>query len=137
MSLVCTCGNKTDGSLNSQGKEEKIIMRRRDCRLTLYLSMAEMEKLKRNARASCMDRNTYLRELIKGHEPRQAPDDRFWKAMELIRELSDKIDEVAMKADNSVDMIAVMTEARKWRAFQNAIEKELLRPKERDVNGGN
>ena len=44
-----------------------------------------------------------------------------------------KIDEVAMKTDNSVDMIAVMTEARKWRAFQNAIEKAFLRPKRSDV----
>lgn len=112
-------------------------MRRRDCRLTLYLSMPEMEFLKRNARASCMDRNTYLRELIKGHEPRQAPDERFWKAMELIREFADKIDEVAMKADNITDMKAVMNESKKWRAFQNALEKEYLRPKERDTNGSN
>ena len=53
--------------------------------------------------------------------------------MEIIREFADKIDEVAMKTDNSVDMIAVMTEARKWRAFQNAIEKAFLRPKRSDV----
>jgi hypothetical protein len=60
-------------------------------------------------------------------------DDRFFAAMEIIREFADKIDEVAMKTDNSVDMIAVMTEARKWRAFQNAIEKAFLRPKRSDV----
>ena len=42
------------------------------------------------------------------------------------------IDAVAMKAENSVDIIAVMTEARKWRMFQNAIEKEFLRPKRGD-----
>ena len=40
-----------------------------------------------------------------------------------------------MKADNSVDMIAVMAEAKKWRMFQNAIEKQLLRPKGSDSRG--
>jgi hypothetical protein len=52
--------------------------------------------------------------------------------MDIVRELADKIDAVAMKADNSVDMIAVMTEAKKWRMLQNAIEMEFLRPKRGD-----
>ena len=52
--------------------------------------------------------------------------------MEIMREFSDKIDSVAMKADNSVDMIAIMSEAKRWRLFQNAIEKEFLRPKRSD-----
>ena len=49
--------------------------------------------------------------------------------MDIMREFADSIDRVAMKTDNSVDMIALMTEAKKWRLLQNAIEKELLRPK--------
>ena len=52
--------------------------------------------------------------------------------MDLIREFADRIDAVAMKTENSVDMIAIMTEARKWRMFQNTIEKEFLRPKRGD-----
>ena len=52
--------------------------------------------------------------------------------MDIMREFADSIDRVAMKADNSVDMIALMTEAKKWRLLQNAIEKELLRPKRSD-----
>lgn len=113
------------------------IMRRRDCRVTLYLNDEEMDMLRRKSRAACMDHNMYLRELLRGHEPRQAPDDRFWKSMELIRELAGKIDEVAMKTDNSVDMIAVMLEAKKWRLFQNEIEKAFLRPKGSDGDGSN
>lgn len=110
-------------------------MRKRDYRVTLYLDRDEKEMLRRNAKACGMDDNSYLRQLLTGHEPRQAPDDRFWEAMDIIREFSDKIDQVAMNADNSVNMIAVMNEARKWRVFQNAIEKEFLRPKRRDDNG--
>ena len=47
-------------------------------------------------------------------------------------ELADKIDAVAMKADNSVDMIALMSEAKKWRLIENALEMEFLRPKRRE-----
>ena len=104
-------------------------MRRRDYRLTLYLNDDEMEALQIKAQAACMDCNKFLRTLIAGYEPRPAPDERFFKAMDIVREMSDKIDAVAMNADNSVNMIAVMTEARKWRMLQNAIEKEFLRPK--------
>ena len=49
----------------------------------------------------------------------------------MIRQFADKIDEVAIKADNSADVVAIMAEARKWISFQNEIEKELLRPKKR------
>ena len=96
------------------------------------LSDSENEQLKRNAAAACMTESAFIRQLITGNVPVVNPDERFWQAMELIREFADKIDEVAMKTDNSVDMIAVMTEARKWRAFQNAIEKAFLRPKRSD-----
>lgn len=49
----------------------------------------------------------------------------------MIRQFADKTDEVAMKADNSAGVIAVMAEARKWRLFRNEIEKEILIPKKR------
>ncbi len=87
--------------------------------------------LQKRAAAACLSDSAYIRRLIMDKPP-VIIDDRFYAAMEIIREFSDKIDEVAMKTDNSVDMIAVMTEARKWRAFQNAIEKGFLRPKRGD-----
>ena len=59
-------------------------------------------------------------------------DEKFFKTMDIVRELADKIDAVAIKTDNSVDMIAVMAEAKKWRMLQNAIEMEFLRPKRGD-----
>ena len=107
-------------------------MRRRDNRLTLYLTDDEMDMLQRKSQAACMDCNKLLRTLIAGYEPRPAPGEKFYQMMDIVREFSDQIDKVAMNADNSVNMIAVMTEARKWRVLQNAIEKEFLRPKRRE-----
>ena len=97
----------------------------------LRLSDEEFNTLQKRAAAACLSDSAYIRRLIMDKPP-VIIDDRFYAAMEIIREFSDKIDEVAMKTDNSVDMIAVMTEARKWRAFQNAIEKGFLRPKRGD-----
>ena len=98
----------------------------------LRMSDEEFNTLQERAEASCMSDSAYIRRLIMDMPP-VVIDDRFFAAMEIIREFADKIDEVAMKADNSVDMIAVMNEARKWRAFQNAIEKAFLRPRRSDV----
>ena len=92
------------------------------------MSDEEYEQLQTKAAAACMTDSAFIRQLITGKVPVAAPDERFWQAMEFIREFADKIDEIAMKTDNSVDMIAVMTEARKWRMFQNTIEKAFLRP---------
>ncbi len=96
------------------------------------MSEKEYAQLQTNAAAACMTDSAFIRQLITGNVPVAQPDERFWQAMELIREFADKIDEIAMKTDNSVDMIAVMTEARKWRLFQNTIEKALLRPRRGD-----
>lgn len=79
-----------------------------------------------------MTESAFIRQLIAGYVPVQAPDERFFKFMDLIMELADKIDAVAMKADNSVDMIALMSEAKKWRLIENALEMEFLRPKRRE-----
>jgi hypothetical protein len=49
--------------------------------------------------------------------------------MDIIREFADKIDSIAINADNPDNVMMVMNEAKKWRIFQNAIEKEFLRPK--------
>jgi hypothetical protein len=94
----------------------------------LRLSEPEHADLKAKASAACMTESAFIRQLIAGNVPAAAPDERFFQAMELIREFSAKIDDVAMKADNTVDMTVIMIEARKWRAFQNALEKAFLRP---------
>jgi len=98
----------------------------------IRLSEAECEDLRRKAEGACMTESAFIRQLIAGYVPVQTPDERFFKFMDLIMELADKIDAVAMKADNSVDMIALMSEAKKWRLIENALEMEFLRPKRRE-----
>ena len=115
----------------ARGREEKCDEMKMSREKHLRMSDEEFFTLQERAAAACMSDSAYIRRLIMDMPP-VIIDDRFFAAMEIIGEFSDKIDEVAMKADNSVDMIAIMGEARKWRAFQNAIEKAFLRPRRSD-----
>ena len=105
---------------------------RRNIKKSFWVNLEEDFEIKEKARAACLTEAELFRQLIKGYTPAVKPDDRFWKAMDLIRELADKVDNLAMKTDTPADMVAIMNEARRWRMFQNAIEKEYLRPKEGD-----
>ena len=105
---------------------------KRNIKKSFWVNAEEDREIKRKAQAACLTEAEFLRQRVKGYIPVTRPDDRFWQAMDIIREFSAKIDALAMKTDNSVDMIAIMDEARKWRMFQNAIEKEFLRPKRSD-----
>ena len=98
----------------------------------IWMNKRESDELKRKSQAACLSEAEFIRQLVMGYTPVAKPDERFWKAMEIIREFAAKIDEVAIKADGSVNMIAVMDEARKWRMLQNAIEMQFLRPKRGD-----
>ena len=105
---------------------------RRDIKKSFWVNAEEDLMIKNKASAACLSEAEFFRQLVKGYNPVARPDDRFWPAMDIVREFADKIDQVAMKADNSVDMIAIMSEAKRWRILQNAIEKEFLRPKRGD-----
>ena len=102
---------------------------KRNVKKSLWMSREEEWDLKEKARAACLTESEFIRQRIAGYVPPRQVDDRFWKAMEIIREFADSLDAVAMKAGNSVDMIAIMSEAKKWRLFQTAIETEYIRPK--------
>lgn len=99
-----------------------------------WVNQKEAADLRAKAEAACLTEAEFLRQMIAGYTPVQMPDDRFFKAMDVIREMADKLD-AAMQADSSVNMIALMTEAKKWRVLQNALEKEFLRPKRSGSDG--
>ncbi len=102
---------------------------RRNVKKSLWMSKEEEWDLKQKAQAACLTESEFIRQRIAGYTPPQQVDDRFWRAMDLIREFADRIDAIAMESDKPTQAIAVMAEAKKWRMFQNAIEMEFLRPK--------
>ena len=118
--------------MSATEEEEHNRSMRRNVKKSLWMSREEEQDLKRKAQAACLTESEFIRQRIAGYTPPHQIDDRFWKAMDLIREFADKIDAIATGADKPTEAIAVMAEARKWRLFQNAIEMEFLRPKRGD-----
>ena len=107
-------------------------MMRRDIKKSFWVNSEEDRDIKAKSQAAGLTEAEFLRQRVKGYHPVVMHDEVFWKTMESIRDFADKIDEVAMNAGSNADMIAIMAEAMRWRAFQNSIEQEILIPKRGD-----
>ena len=60
-------------------------MRKRNIQKIVRLSRDEAQDLQKKAKRSCMSESGLIRLLLKGYEPREKPDERFYDVM---RELS-------------------------------------------------
>lgn len=108
-------------------------MRKRDFRVPVYLTFDEKEDLHRKAQAACMDHNQFIRMLILGYAPRPAPDDRFYKVMDLMREMGDRLEDIEARARDPQVISLLATEAEKWHMFQSAVEHNFLTPERMDL----
>ena len=75
-----------------------------------------------------MDDAGFVRMLIKGYSPRPAPDEQFYKTMELINTMGDRLELMESRITDPQVQKLLREEANKWYAFQHAIEKRYLLP---------
>lgn len=108
-------------------------MRKRNLRVPVYLTFDEKEDLHRKAQAACMDYNQFIRMLIMGYAPRPAPDERFYKAMDLLREMGDRLELIETKARDPEVINLLETEAEKWHLLQSALEHFCLTPERMEL----
>ena len=68
--------------------------------------------------------------LIKGYEPKEKPDDRFYDVMRELSAIGNNINQLAAKANTLgfIDAPMLKNEAEKWNKFQAAVEQHYLRP---------
>ena len=114
--------------VRDHGKEELIRMRKRSQRAQVWLTDEEKDDLHAKASAACMDDGRFVRMLIKGYAPRPAPDEQFYKTMELIRTIGDRLELMEARITDPKVQELLLEEARKWHAFQHAIEQRYLLP---------
>ena len=108
-------------------------MRKRGERAQIWLTSEEKEELHAKASAACMDDGRFVRMLIKGYAPRPAPDEQFYKTMELIRTMGDRLQLMESRITDPQVQRLLQEEANKWYAFQHAIEKRYLLPERTDT----
>ena len=105
-------------------------MRKRNVDKHIWFSRAEAQELQRKAKKACLSEAGLIRLLIKGYEPKEKPDDRFYDVMRELSAIGNNINQLAAKANTlgSIDAPMLKNEAEKWNKFQAEVERHYLRP---------
>ncbi len=106
------------------------MMRKRNIDKHIWFSRDEAQDLQRKAKKCCLTEGAVVRLLVKGYEPKEKPDDRFYDAMRELSAIGNNIHQLSAKANalNFIDAPKIQKEAERWHKFQADIEREFLRP---------
>ena len=107
-------------------------MRKRNIQKIVRFNREEAQDLQKKAKKACLSEAGLIRLLIRGYEPREKPDDRFYDAMSELSSIGNNINQLAVKANSLgfIDALLLKKEAERWHKFQADIERTYLRPDE-------
>ena len=105
---------------------------KRTVKKQFWFSKAEAQDLQKKSKRTCLTEAALVRLLLKGYEPREKPDDRFYDVMRELFAIGNNIHQLSAKANalNFIDAPALAKEAQRWHKFQADIEREFLRPEQ-------
>ena len=110
-------------------------MRTRNIQKIVRLNRSEAQDLQKKAKRACVSEAGLIRLLLKGYEPREQPDERFYDAMRELSAIGNNINQLAAKANTLgfVDAPMLKREAERWHKFQADIERIFLRPEKSEM----
>lgn len=90
----------------------------------------EAQDLQKKAKKACLSEAGLVRLLLRGYEPKECPDDRFYDVMRELSAIGNNINQLSLKANalNFVDAPLLAKEVERWHKFQADVESEFLRP---------
>ena len=105
-------------------------MRKRNIQKIVRFSRDEAQDLQKKAKKACLIEAGLIRLLLRGYEPREKPDERFYDVMRELSSIGNNINQLAVKANalGFVDAPQLKKEAERWHKFQADIERTYLRP---------
>ena len=105
-------------------------MRKRNIHKIVRFSRDEAQDLQKKAKKACLSEAGLIRLLLRGYEPREKPDERFYDVMRELSSIGNNINQLAVKANalGFVDAPQLKKEAERWHKFQADIERTYLRP---------
>ena len=105
-------------------------MRKRNIQKIVRFSRDEAQDLQKKAKKACLSEAGLIRLLLRGYEPREKPDERFYDVMRELSSIGNNITQLAVKAHalGFVDAPQLKKEAERWHKFQADIERTYLRP---------
>ena len=105
-------------------------MRKRNIQKIVRFSRDEAQDLQKKAKKACLSEAGLIRLLLRGYEPREKPDERFYDVMRELSSIGNNNNQLAVKANalGFVDAPQLKKEAERWHKFQADIERTYLRP---------
>ena len=97
---------------------------KRTVKKQFWFSQEEALDLKAKAKKTCLTEAALVRLLIKGYEPKERPDERFYTAMEKLTTFTSRLYTLSLRAELPV----LKEEIDRWHKFQMDIEHTFLRP---------
>ena len=73
-------------------------MRKRNVDKHIWFDRQEAQDLQKKAKKACLTEAALIRLLIRGYEPREKPDERFYDAMRELSAIGNNINQLAIKA---------------------------------------
>ena len=97
-----------------------------------WLSPDDAAELKRKARLVGLTETAVIRLLLRGYEPKEKPDTRFYDVMRQLSAIGNNINQLAAKANalGFIDAPMLRNEALRWHQIQNEIEQKILLPEQ-------
>mgnify|MGYP002438075322 CR=1 FL=1 len=108
---------------------------KRTVKKQFWFSKAEAQDLQKKAKKACLTEAALVRLLLRGYEPREKPDERFYDTMRELSAIGNNINQLAAKANTLgfVDAPQLKKEAERWHKFQADVERTFLRPDKSDM----
>ena len=108
---------------------------KRTVKKQFWFSKVEAQDLQKKAKKACLTEAALVRLLLRGYEPREKPDERFYDAMRELSAIGNNINQLAAKANTLgfVDAPQLKKEAERWHKFQADVERTFLRPDKSDM----
>lgn len=103
---------------------------RRTVKKQFWFSRDEAQDLRKKSKRTCLSEAALVRLLIKGYEPKERPDERFYDVMRQLSAIGNNINQLASKANTLgfVDAPQLQKESERWHKFQADVERQFLRP---------
>lgn len=110
-------------------------LKRRTVKKQFWFSRDEAQDLTRKAKRTCLSEAALVRLLVKGYEPKERPDERFYDTMRQMASIGNNLNQLAAKANTLgfVDAPKLEKEAERWHKFQADVERKYLRPEKSDM----
>ena len=102
---------------------------KRNIKKQFWFSADEAADLREKARKTCLTEAALVRLLIKGYEPKERPDGRFYTAMQELTQFTNKLSELSL----ITGALELEPEIKRWHQFQMKVEHSFLRPEKNDT----